>query len=545
MSIVTPGLLICYLARNLKKMGLKDNSSFQSPNYFHRLSKALEFVVSEWLLMFLLLIDACFTYLIAKFASYCQLQRPCVLCSRYDHVLAKDKRGIYWDSICNHHKSEISSLVFSHVNGICENCLLSLDTKTRNKNKFNDETFRLLASKMGSSSLQNHDSSGSRICFCCNEQYVSGDCVKNLLRTNSMHAHASESLITNGEQAKNEKNIFVDESLESCKSSHAVKNLISHSSEFEYQKDDVKSDNELELPVSDIVPEVHLKSDSQFEFSDIYNDSATVATRDIDEVKCQSDENKDVSRVNESICVDEVSSSCNAKSPADVFLDTTNPPITNEVIKDPATKNGHQISNQLDLGDAYKLAISTKGRQLSGKLLDQKSFNNTSTRIGEDLKILLSNRSNDNLISPKLSYKSDELTGLQFLQSRISLERNESNISLDGSVVSEIEGECVVDRLRRQVEHDKKLMGVLYKELEEERNASAVATNQAMAMITRLQEEKAALYTEALQSLRMMEEQAEYDNEVLQKANDIIEEKDKQIQDLEELLRKTSEDVRE
>lgn len=200
------------------------------------------------------------------------------------------------------------------------------------------------------------------------------------------------------------------------------------------------------------------------------------------------------------------------------------------------------MSNHLDLGDAYKLAISTKGRQLSEKFLDQKSFKESSTRISEDLKILLSYRSNDNLISPKLSLNSDESTGMQFLQSRISLERNESNLSLDGSVVSEIDGENVVDRLKRQVEHDKKLMGILYRELEEERNASAVATNQAMAMITRLQEEKAALFTEALQSLRMMEEQAEYDSEALQKANDLIGEKDKQIQELEELLRKTSED---
>ncbi|KAJ0589737.1 putative myosin-binding protein [Helianthus annuus] len=518
-------------------MGLKNNnsSSLQSPNYFHRLSKALQFAVSEWLLMFLLFIDACFTYLIAKFASYCQLQGPCVLCSRYDHVLAKDKTGVYWDSFCNHHKSEISSLVItSHVNGIiCENCLVN--------NRFNDETFR----------LQNHDSLGSRICFCCNEQYGSRDHVKNLLPTNSLHSHASESLITNAEHAKNEKNIFVDESLESCISIHSEKNLTARSSEVEYPKDDdVNAGNVLELPVPDIVPdiitEVHLKADSHFEFSDIHNDSATVATRDIDEVKCQNDEIKEaISPINEPVSFDEVPSSNNAKIPADDFLETINPPITNEVIKDPATTNGHQISNQLDLGDAYKLAIGTKGRQLSGKLLDLKSFNNSSARIGEDLKILLSHRSNDSLISPKLSFNSDELTGLQLLQSRISLERNESNISLDGSIVSEIEGESVVDRLRRQVEHDKKLMGVLYQELEEERNASAVATNQAMAMITRLQEEKAALYTEALQSLRMMEEQAEYDNEALQKANDIIEEKDKQILELEELLRKTSEDVTE
>ncbi|XP_076935835.1 putative myosin-binding protein 6 [Bidens hawaiensis] len=458
-------------------MGLKNNnSSFQPHSYFHRLSKALQFAVSEWMLMVLLFMDACFTYLIAKFASYCQLQRPCVLCSRHDHVLAKDKTGIYWDSICNHHKSEISSLVLSNVN-------------------------------------------------------------EQTLYANSIHSRASDTLIVNGEHIKNEKNIFVDESLESGKSSRIEKNLISLSPEVEYKKD-VNSGSELELPVSDIVPEVH-------------NDSATVSTRDIDEVKCQNDEIKEeVSRINEPVSFDEVLPSNNAKSPAGDFLEKINAPVINEVIKEPATTNGHQTSNQLDLGDAYKLAISTKGRQLSGKLLDQKSFNNSSSRISDDIKILLSNRSNDSLISPKLispkvSFNSDELTSLQFLQSRISLERNESNISLDGSVVSEIEGEGVVDRLRRQVEHDKKLMGVLYKELEEERNASAVATNQAMAMITRLQEEKAALYTEALQSLRMMEEQAEYDNEALQKANDIIEEKDKQIQELEELLRKMTEDVRE
>ena len=44
----------------------------------------------------------------------------------------------------------------------------------------------------------------------------------------------------------------------------------------------------------------------------------------------------------------------------------------------------------------------------------------------------------------------------------------------------------------------------LQKEVEEERNASGVATNEAMSMITRLQEEKAALQMEALQYLRMM-----------------------------------------
>lgn len=204
--------------------------------------------------------------------------------------------------------------------------------------------------------------------------------------------------------------------------------------------------------------------------------------------------------------------------------------------------------NMLELGDAYKLAVGTRGgRQLSGKLSEQ-WIGKESSKVSEDLKLLLSqlsfNRMNDQSrdMSPRLSVNGDELrnfdfsstVGMQMLQKRISLERNESGLeSLDGSIVSEIEGENVVDRLKRQVEYDKKLMSSLYKELEEERNASAIAANQAMAMITRLQEEKANLHMEALQCLRMLEEQSEYDDDALQKANDLITEKDKEIQDLE------------
>ncbi|RZB86555.1 Myosin-binding protein 3 [Glycine soja] len=43
-------------------------------------------------------------------------------------------------------------------------------------------------------------------------------------------------------------------------------------------------------------------------------------------------------------------------------------------------------------------------------------------------------------------------------------------------------------------------------ELEEESSAYAIAANQTMAMINRLQEEKAAMQMEALQYQRMMEE---------------------------------------
>ncbi|KAL1566244.1 putative myosin-binding protein 5 isoform X2 [Salvia divinorum] len=92
----------------------------------------------------------------------------------------------------------------------------------------------------------------------------------------------------------------------------------------------------------------------------------------------------------------------------------------------------------------------------------------------------------------------------------------------------ESEGDLVV-RLKKQVTLDRRSMMALYMELDEERSASAVAANNAMAMITRLQEEKAAVQMEALQYKRMMEEQAEYDQEAMQKMKDMLVKREKEI----------------
>ncbi|MCL7023876.1 hypothetical protein MKW94_003400 [Papaver nudicaule] len=190
-------------------------------------------------------------------------------------------------------------------------------------------------------------------------------------------------------------------------------------------------------------------------------------------------------------------------------------------LKTDSVSNGaeHTTANQVNSTESLKMVIGNKGNPISTIFAEQLTPKNST--IHEDLKLLLSQaargvESSSTDMSPR------------------TLERYESGIeSLDGSVVSEIDGESVVDRLKRQVEHDRKSMNALYKELEEERNASAIAANQAMAMINRLQEDKASLHMEALQYLRMMEEQAEYDVDALQKANDLLAEKEKDIKDLE------------
>ncbi|GAB4845572.1 hypothetical protein Ancab_038977 [Ancistrocladus abbreviatus] len=96
--------------------------------------------------------------------------------------------------------------------------------------------------------------------------------------------------------------------------------------------------------------------------------------------------------------------------------------------------------------------------------------------------------------------------------------------------------DSVLNRLKRQVRLDRKSLVALYMELDEERAASAIAANNAMAMITRLQAEKAAVQMEALQYQRMMEEQAEYDQEALQLMKDLLTKKEEEIRELEEEL---------
>ncbi|KAF8407615.1 hypothetical protein HHK36_006748 [Tetracentron sinense] len=134
------------------------------------------------------------------------------------------------------------------------------------------------------------------------------------------------------------------------------------------------------------------------------------------------------------------------------------------------------------------------------------------------------------------------LEGLYHLQKKLLLfEKRESGAeeSLDGSVISEIEGGegvLTTERLKSALKAERKVLGALYAELEEERSASAIAANQTMAMITRLQEEKAAMQMEALQYQRMMEEQSEYDQEALQLLSELMVKREKENRELENEL---------
>lgn len=113
-------LIICF-DRQFQEglMATMGDSSVKPQRVSPNAGRVLVLAILEWLLIFLLFIDAIFAYLIMRFARYCELQTPCLLCSRLDHVFGNKRLKHYWDLICSSHKSEISSLV---ANGRCDSC---------------------------------------------------------------------------------------------------------------------------------------------------------------------------------------------------------------------------------------------------------------------------------------------------------------------------------------------------------------------------------------------------------------------------------------
>ncbi|KAI3817290.1 hypothetical protein L1987_11079 [Smallanthus sonchifolius] len=114
----------------------------------------------------------------------------------------------------------------------------------------------------------------------------------------------------------------------------------------------------------------------------------------------------------------------------------------------------------------------------------------------------------------------------------LMIERKESMVdeSFDGHEMDGGDPINAVEKLKSALRAERKALQALYVELEEERSASAVAASETMAMINRLQEEKAAMQMEASHYQRMMEEQSEYDQEALQLLNELMEKKEKELE---------------
>ncbi|KEH42589.1 myosin-binding protein 3 [Medicago truncatula] len=596
----------------------------------------LTFVACEWFLIFLLLVDSLLSYLVKKFASYCKLQLPCLLCSRLDHILDGEKPEFYHSLLCSDHKSEISSMMLCHTHGkladghrMCDDCLLSL---TKN-GKRNTKTHRLLSGKfgvvIGGSGYQNTPLSrdlfsrpkGSRPCSCCGKLWK---LEQNGFRSIQLKSHgrsvvkpyiplphaARQSRLNHRDNLKKMRGKTSESggrrsSHPSSNVGYTVLRLTSDSeSEFQFSDDDdtgsifnekieagndTIAPNTLETPtkhaVSDLKPPMPKTSSPKHVPLPEVNMRQHGNDNGVEEInRPQADQSSSSSNLPELISLDEVSPSHVYREPesedckitdhsekslpshlselmtlkADhIFvgelpeksLHVTQAPDNGLVseehgkvsekihrMEDASTQTDPELCDsaplsptQEDSNDMSKSSDSIKEREVPGFVMEQ-SPSNEIDKVKEELEL-----------SPPSQYSSlhesnmSSFVPINHIHSpRIHAEAMESGLeSMDLTNMTEIEGESIVDQLKRQIEYDKRYMDDLQKELEEERNASAIAANEAMSMITRLQEEKASLQMEAHQYLRMMEEQAEYDNEELDKVNDLLTEKEKEIQDLE------------
>lgn len=123
--------------------------------------------------------------------------------------------------------------------------------------------------------------------------------------------------------------------------------------------------------------------------------------------------------------------------------------------------------------------------------------------------------------------------GLPIVRKRLSIAIDKALDSSKGNNMTKENWKVLLQHLQRQLHLGRKSLIALSTELDQERNASAVAANQAMAMITRLQEEKAAVVMEALHYRRLMEEQVEYDQDALQVMRGLLTRRERKIRDLE------------
>ncbi|CAM6102546.1 unnamed protein product [Calypogeia fissa] len=100
------------------------------------------------------------------------------------------------------------------------------------------------------------------------------------------------------------------------------------------------------------------------------------------------------------------------------------------------------------------------------------------------------------------------------------------------------DSDIAVMEIREALDEEREALAALYLELEEERNAAGSAAHEAMAMITRLQEEKAAIQMDARQYQRMSEEKQQYDQESMAMLQEILVKKDEEVYALEEEVNK-------
>ncbi|KAK1288083.1 hypothetical protein QJS10_CPB19g01465 [Acorus calamus] len=550
-------------------------------NYLHKntnkMTVILVYTLLEWILIVLLLINGLFSSLISKFASFFGLKSPCLFCSRIDSTTTVGL-GFYRSLVCETHATDIARLGYCSAHDrfvesreVCDACSPDEEAKRRglcsccDARLDDDETegFRspcfdlktdLVSDGVGEVRLGDEIVNPLRfggsdqdrlVCLelidsttlsdpdrskCEVELENEGFCVVGLSDLDRLiPVELIDCTTLTGANAAGFDDKLVDESvskMENC---------------FGLQCENLSSSIEvalMDLIVSEPIKNENVKCDDGNETEAAAEGFDVVFETIVGDVKPTE--------------VSALGSLPSSKGNVELTEEISQPlhPESNCIIEKDLCN--HESISQSMFPESFPSSTSTAENSTP---LDETMANKNSeceqpkeaaseaeslSKIGGETHPHLfvnpeHNESEEQRAPETPSYVED----MSALHRRLFFDHKESGTeSLDGSVVSEIDGNegLTIDRLKSALKAERKAMAALYAELDEERSASAIAANQTMAMITRLQEEKAAMQMEALQYQRMMEEQSEYDQEALQLLNELMTKREKEKQELEKEL---------
>uniref|UniRef100_A0A0D9Z2H1 GTD-binding domain-containing protein n=1 Tax=Oryza glumipatula TaxID=40148 RepID=A0A0D9Z2H1_9ORYZ len=537
----------------------------RSPDFARQFWPVLCHAFSECSLIIMLFVTAVVSFTATRFARIWSLRPPCILCSRLDRLL----HGNTWfseDLICAAHKLEISQLEYcqshnklAHSDDLCERCLLScagLDEtfkKTRHAHKLPelangivpDDVSTVKERSIDMTSVGHSSDEGS-------EELSYGGYSK----LNVRHDSESENRISDDDEDEDGNSMI-------HKATQRSRDFLFHDSQLQPMISDTNSlsmhpsenvvlaepMNTAPVPVSTAAKTDNVATGTNLVSAAKSSEHIAQGSREISLSNVNvSGNNHDVQPkiVPEQVCaelpkektflvgIEEIGDSVGISGSPD-----------EEVAKGFVASANAGMSSVLDACINRKNSMKSASRRRSNlqspRWSEIISAKDNSSRTNQEVKTFLSQMSSargfdgpwsEVAASPRITQIDDkqyDATG-----SRQFLETNYSNMEpFDVHATSEDEGDTSLEGLKQKVELGKKKMSILYKEFEAERSASAVAASEAMAMINRLQEEKASMHMEALQYLRMMEEQADHDQEAIERLNDLLTEREKEMLDLE------------
>ncbi|KAG7036331.1 putative myosin-binding protein 4, partial [Cucurbita argyrosperma subsp. argyrosperma] len=265
-------------------MAAKGKAFYKAQRSVQGFAAILKSAACEWFLIFLLLIDALLSYVLTKLAHSCNLQTPCILCSRLDHLLSKENPHNYRNLLCTNHRLEISSLVscYKHNklvdgNEMCDACLCSF-ASTNNKPRFNSKMQKLRLHTGGNGArgkLLTRDSIPhcikTRPCSCCSKPWKTRPNAQGMLQLKSSVYMATKTKIPYP-RCLNSRDSFKqarDKIFGSVTLQYPGKTGFSLLSHVGYSELRITSDSELE----DVLPEEDDDKSLIYEKSELTEDS--------------------------------------------------------------------------------------------------------------------------------------------------------------------------------------------------------------------------------------------------------------------------------